>query len=71
MADQNREDFTCPNCQARYKIARVKGEAGKTYKPIHCRACNAPLVATDGSDILKYFLVRRVRSNSTVRPASP
>lgn len=52
-----REDFTCSTCQARYKIVRVKAESGKTYKEIYCRVCHAPLTATDGNDILKYFLV--------------
>jgi predicted Zn finger-like uncharacterized protein len=53
------EEFSCPNCQARYKVVRVKAEPGKKYRAVHCRVCNADLAPTDGDDILKYFLVRR------------
>jgi predicted Zn finger-like uncharacterized protein len=59
MAEQAHEDFTCPSCQARYKVVRVKAEPGRRYKEVHCRVCHAVLTPTDGDNILKYFLVRR------------
>jgi hypothetical protein len=59
MIEGAHEDFTCPSCQARYKVVRVTAEPGKTYRAIHCRVCRAALAGTDGNDILKYFLVQR------------
>ena len=58
MAD---DAFHCPNCDAVYKVVRVKGEPGKTYLPVHCRVCHGALAATDGDDVLKYFLLRLSR----------
>ena len=55
MADDR---FHCPHCKALYNVVRVKREPGKTYRPVRCRVCHGPLAATDGEDILKYFLVR-------------
>jgi hypothetical protein len=59
MVEHAYEEFICPNCQARYKVVRVKAEPGKTYRAVHCRDCHADLAPTDGGEILKYFLVRR------------
>jgi hypothetical protein len=59
MAEHAYEEFSCPNCQARYKVVRMNAEPGKTYRAVHCRVCHAELAATDGDEILKYFLVRR------------
>ena len=51
MVEDADKDFTCPNCQAHYKVVRVKAEPGKTYKAIHCRVCRAVLAGTDGNDV--------------------
>jgi hypothetical protein len=59
VQDDTPEEFACPNCQAYYKVVRVKAEPGKTYRSVHCRTCHTPLPPTDGDDILKYFLVRQ------------
>jgi hypothetical protein len=55
-------DFSCPHCGAGYEVVRVKVEPGKTYRPIRCKVCRGPLAATNGDDLLKYFLVRRPRN---------
>ena len=63
-----RLEFHCPSCDAGYKVVRVAKESGKAYRPVHCRVCRGPLPATEGDDILKYFLVRRPANTS--RPGS-
>jgi hypothetical protein len=62
MAEDIVAEIFCPHCDAGYKVIRVKAEPGKTYRPIRCKACRGPLAATDGDDLLKYFLVRRPRN---------
>jgi hypothetical protein len=37
----------------------MKSDPDETYPPVRCKVCGGPLAATDGDDILKYFLVRR------------
>jgi hypothetical protein len=27
--------------------------------PLHCKVCKQPLAASDGEDVLKYFLISR------------
>ena len=52
-------DFICPGCQARYKMVRAKSAARPRNLPLHCKVCKQPLAASDGEDILKYFLISR------------
>ena len=52
-------DFFCPECQARYKVVRMKTEPGASYPTLQCMVCGKPLAAAEGDSILKYFLVRR------------
>jgi len=59
MAADTKADFFCPHCDAAYKVVRAKAELGKTYWPIRCKACRGPLAATNGNDLLTYYLVRR------------
>jgi hypothetical protein len=62
-------DFICPGCQARYKMVRAKSAARSRDLPLHCKVCKQPLAATDGEDILKYFLIRRPKATRLqVRP---
>jgi hypothetical protein len=53
------EGFECPSCGAFYKLVRVSGDAPAAHRLIHCKVCKSPLAPTPGTDILKYFLVRR------------
>jgi hypothetical protein len=62
-------DFTCPRCQARYKVIRVKSETVAAYRMLECTVCLQELPPTEGDDILKYFLVERPRAEKR-RPAS-
>jgi len=55
-------DFIFPGCQARYKLVRAKSAAGSRDLPLHCKVCKQPLAASDGEDILKYFLIRRPKA---------
>ena len=50
-------DFSCPHCQARYKTVRVPTEPGSVYQMLHCVGCDRPLPATEGDNVVKYFLV--------------
>ena len=52
-------DFSCPECQARYKVVRTSAEPGASYPTLQCMVCGKPLAATEGDSILKYFLVGR------------
>jgi predicted Zn finger-like uncharacterized protein len=54
-----RDDFICPGCQALYRIVRMKSESGAAYMPVPCKVCRQPMAATEGDDVLKYFLVRK------------
>jgi hypothetical protein len=69
------QDVTCPRCQARYKVVRMKVEPGKSHPTLQCRACHGPLASTEGDNILKYFLVSRsnskAQSPSMDAPLSP
>jgi transcription elongation factor Elf1 len=55
-------DFKCPKCSAQYKVVRVKEEPQSPNRLVHCKVCKEPLAATDGEDILKYFLTARPRA---------
>jgi hypothetical protein len=55
-------DFICPGCQARYKMVRAKSAARSHDLPLHCKVCKQPLAATDGENILKYFLIGRPKA---------
>ena len=52
-------DFICPGCQARYKMVRAKSAARSRDLPLHCKVCKQPIAASDGEDVLKYFLISR------------
>jgi len=62
MVKDDPTNFICPGCQARYKIVRVKSEARASDGPLHCKDCKQLLAATDGEDILKYFLISRPKA---------
>ena len=66
MTERGLEDFTCPQCQSRYKLVRVKPGPQTTDRAVHCIACGNPLAARDGEDVLKYFLITRSKAE---RPA--
>ena len=57
-------DFACPSCQARYKIVRIKSEAGAVYQALQCTVCKQQLAPTEDNNILRYFLIsvpRKIR----------
>jgi len=69
MVKDDPANFICPGCQARYKVVRAKAESRSRDLPLHCKVCKQPLAATDGEDILKYFLIKRPKA--TRLPARP
>jgi ribosomal protein L37AE/L43A len=66
MAEDDRTDFICPGCQAHYKVVRVKSGSRTSDWLLHCKVCKQPLAATNGEDILKYFLIKRPRARRRV-----
>jgi len=63
MAQDQTQEFTCPQCQARYKIVRVNAGPQTVNRPVHCKVCRWPFVSSDGEDILKYFLIDRPKAS--------
>ena len=54
-------DFACPECEARYKVVRVRSQSPAPATTVQCLVCRHPFAAANGEDILKYFLVSRPR----------
>jgi predicted Zn finger-like uncharacterized protein len=65
------EDFDCPRCQARYRIARMKSEQGVAYGMVQCVVCDQLLAPTEADAILKYFLVSRPKDRSKPLRGAP
>jgi len=64
----NPASFTCSQCGAHYKVVRVKTETQSLDRLLHCKVCKQPLAATDGEDMLKYFLISRLARKSQAGP---
>ena len=61
MDPDHPRDFSCPRCQARYKIVRMRSDPGVAYRMLQCVACDQSLAPNENDHILKYFLVSRPR----------
>jgi len=61
MKSDHPSDFTCPHCQARYKIVRMQSEPGVAHRMLQCTVCGQSLAPTENDYILKYFLVSQPR----------
>jgi len=66
MVKDNPADFVCPGCQARYKIVRAKALPPFPNWLLHCKVCKRSFAATDGEDILKYFLISRPKARASL-----
>ena len=64
----NAASFICSQCGAHYKVVRVKTETQSLEHLLHCKVCKQPLAATDGENILKYFLISRPVRKSQAGP---
>jgi len=40
-------------------MVRAKSAARSRDLPLHCKVCKQPIAASDGEDVLKYFLISR------------
>ena len=69
MAQERPSQFLCPKCRASYKVVRVKS-GPQPILSLPCKVCDGPLRATDGENILKYFLVARQRGAPCLTLAS-
>ena len=65
--------FSCPSCEAEYKIVTIN-TCDVRHGKISCLRCGFPFPASEGNVSLKYFLVRRPsgrnRKWATLRQAS-
>ena len=65
--------FSCPSCEAKYKIVTIN-TCDVQHGKISCLRCGSPLPASEGNVSLKYFLVTRPsgrnRKWATLRQAS-
>ena len=52
-------DFSCPNCEAKYKVVRVETPPTHDDPPLLCLSCGGPLRNRDGKFALKYFRTDR------------
>jgi len=43
-------------------VVRTKPAARSRDLPLHCKVCKQSLAASDGEDILKYFLIKRPKA---------
>jgi hypothetical protein len=50
--------FSCPSCEAKYKIVTIN-TCDVQHGKISCLRCGCPFPASEGNVSLKYFLVRR------------
>lgn len=67
-------NFSCPQCQAQYKLIRVPAQGGSESPPLKCKVCSQEFASTEDGNILKYFLVgarrqQRIRQHDI--PISP
>jgi predicted Zn finger-like uncharacterized protein len=53
------ESFSCPHCEAVYKLVRVKTPPEPGDQPVACLHCGHVLAPRDNEFLLKYFLVGR------------
>jgi hypothetical protein len=62
MPDGWSAEFNCPNCEAKYKVVLAEAPPGPTTdREITCLNCGGPLPGRQGSFLLKYFLISRLR----------
>lgn len=59
MATLDTSRFTCPHCQAKYRVVRVTANPALADREITCRSCGGPLQGREGNLALKYFMVHR------------
>ena len=52
-------DFSCPGCEAEYKVVTIDAPSDAVHGTIVCLKCDALFPAGKGRDFFKYFLVGR------------
>jgi transcription elongation factor Elf1 len=67
MSKLETAQFTCPTCNAEYRVVRVTADPALADREITCRSCGAPLQGREGGFVLKYFLVNRPRVHALRR----
>jgi len=60
-------DFSCPGCEAEYRIISIEAPCDVPHGKIACLKCDALFSAGEGRVFFKYFLVGR----PSRRPSKP
>ena len=70
--DPAAETRSCPHCDSKYLLVRVKPEPGHHDSAVRCVVCDQTMAAWDGDYALKYLLVSgsRRRAGARAKPAS-
>jgi hypothetical protein len=59
MSKSEPNDFSCPGCEAEYKVVTIDAPSDALHGKIACLKCNALFPAGEGRVFFKYFLVGR------------
>lgn len=59
--------FTCPSCEAEYKIITIEVPTDTPRSKIGCLRCDALFPTGEGRVVLKYFLVGPTRDKARGR----
>ena len=60
-------DFSCPGCEAEYKVVTIDAPSDAVHGAIACLKCDAQFPAGEGRAFFKYFLVGRASGPSRTR----
>jgi hypothetical protein len=71
MTEDRPMDFACPQCNAQYKVVRVKAEPGKWYRPVLCSVCETTMASIERDKVLKYFLEQLPPAADPDTPVAP
>ena len=57
MSKSEPNDFSCPGCEAEYKVVTIEASSDTLHGKIVCLKCDALFPAGEGRVFFKYFLV--------------
>ena len=67
MSKSEPNDFSCPGCEAEYKVVTIDAPSDAVHGTIACLKCDAKFPAGEGRVFFKYFLVGRPSGRSSRR----
>ena len=60
-------DFSCPGCEAEYKVVTIDAPSDAVHATMACLKCDALFPTGEECVFFKYFLVDRPRGRSRTR----